>query len=98
MNLGSFRDTLLEHDNIFVDSAMFRNEFTYFVNYQILRMPEEYASDFIKPPFHVDAGRISHRDTLVSQFTLMDDYRDCRDTYQKDVAPRDIMTGASAMA
>ena len=58
MTLEKFREIMLEHDNIFVDSTLFRNEFTYFVNYQILRMPEEYAQDIVKPPFEAWLGSI----------------------------------------
>ena len=89
ITLDKFREILLKHDNIFVDSALFRNEFTYFVNYQILRMPDDYAQDFVKPPFESNMRRISPCETMVSQFTLMDNLRNDRDTY-KD-ANRDMM-------
>ena len=93
MTLEKFREIMLGHDNIFVDSTLFRNEFTYFVNYQILRMPEEYGQDFVKPPFEAWLGSIKPRETIrntmVSQFTLMDNLRNDRDTY-KD-ANREMM-------
>ena len=76
----------LEHDNIFVDSAMFRFDFTYFVKYQIQRLPDDYSEDYIKPPFHVEMQRIPHRETMMSQFTLMDENREHRETY-KDAKP-----------
>ena len=49
-------------------------------------MPEE---DSFKPPFEVAMGRITPRETMVSQFTLMDNLRDDRNTYGN--ANRDMM-------
>ena len=36
LNIQGFRQLMFEHDNIFVDSAMIRYEYTYYVLFQSL--------------------------------------------------------------